>query len=300
MANPYFTNRGLYKMLGYYFGGDTAPSSFKLALCLAATAPNVDKNTLSELSEIAVGNGYNAGGASVARSLVGFDTLTEDDSNDLAYIQLQTVTWVATGGSLPSSGNGARYAVLVDSSSNIVCWWDFVTDRMVTIGQDLQVIDAQLQLKGNSGAHGMTNRGLHRILGSYCAAQNAPTGFKLALCTAATTPTFDINTLSDLTEIAAGNGYSAGGAIVARNLTTGFSNWVEDDTADKAGIDVRPVSWVASGGPIPASGSGARYAVLVDQSNNALCWWDFVTERIATNGETLSVPNCKIEIAAAA
>jgi len=146
MADPYVTNRGKMVILGCALANVNTPSYWKLALCTAGTTPTVDTNTLSQLTEIAVGNGYSSGGATVARDTsTGWDTLTEDDSNDLASIQLQDVTWSASGGPIPASGDGARYAVLTDDSGNVICWVDFVTARVVSDGQDFEVKDFEIQ-----------------------------------------------------------------------------------------------------------------------------------------------------------
>jgi hypothetical protein len=108
-------------------------------------APGPDINVLTDLTEIAAGNGYTAGGAAVARNTTtGFDSLTEDDTNDLGSIQLQDVTWTASGGSIPSSGNGARYVVLVDDSANVICFWDLDSDVTVTSGQQLTIQDGEI------------------------------------------------------------------------------------------------------------------------------------------------------------
>jgi len=50
-------------MLDYFLRRYTPlPTAFYFALCTDAVAPTADTNTLGELAEIAVGNGYDAGG----------------------------------------------------------------------------------------------------------------------------------------------------------------------------------------------------------------------------------------------
>ncbi len=146
MPDAYVTNRAKMLMLSSFFMDTDSPASFKMALCLASTPPTADTNTLADLDEIAVGNGYNAGGAAIPRSSSGFDNLTEDDSGDRGLIQIQDVTWTASSGSIPSSGSGARYAVLTDDSGNVLCWWDFVTERVVSDAQDFVVKDCEIQI----------------------------------------------------------------------------------------------------------------------------------------------------------
>ncbi len=149
---PGFTNRGKYAVFGVYFRGVSAPANFWLALVTSATAPNADINTLSQLTQVANGQGYDAtaGGISIARNSTDFDTYTEDDSNDWALVQLKDITWTASGGNLPASGNGARYAVLCDAnatvgSREVIAYWDLVSDRTVSDGQTLTLQNCELR-----------------------------------------------------------------------------------------------------------------------------------------------------------
>lgn len=82
-------------------------------------APGVDTNTLSELSEIAAGNGYTAGGLALSRDSSGFPTLTEDDTNNLASIVAANGVYTASGGPIPASGAGASYEVLLDDNATV-------------------------------------------------------------------------------------------------------------------------------------------------------------------------------------
>ena len=145
-----WTNRGAYLMVGIYFRNATAPANFNAALCTSATAPTVDHNTLSELTEIAAGNGYTAGGQSVARSASGFDVYTEDDTNDRALVQMVDMVWTASGGPIPASGNGARYMALVDDnatagSRQITGVFDLTSDRTVSDTQALTIQNAEFR-----------------------------------------------------------------------------------------------------------------------------------------------------------
>lgn len=144
------TNRGKKVILNAYFTADTTdePTGFKLALCTSAVTPTQDTNVLADLTEIAVGNGYVAGGTSIPRSAVGFDVVGEDDALDLGSIQLADVVWTAAGGSIPSAGNGARWALLLDDAAvpNVVAYFDLVSDRSVSDTQLLTIQDAEVQL----------------------------------------------------------------------------------------------------------------------------------------------------------
>ena len=143
------TNRGKFAFLNAYFRATGIPTNLYVALCTSATTPTVDINTLSELTEIAAGNGYTAGGISLTKNSTDFDTLTEDDTDDKALVQIKDLIWTASGGSLPASGNGARWAILTDDNATqgsrlVLAWWDLVSDRSVSVGQPLTLQNCEL------------------------------------------------------------------------------------------------------------------------------------------------------------
>lgn len=145
------TNKGKYALLNWAFRGATIPTNFYIALVTSATAPTADTNTLGELTEIAAGNGYTSGGYQLTPGATDFDSITEDDTGDQAYVQVKDVVWTASGGSIPGSGNGARYAVLTDDngtvgSREVYAYWDLSSDRSVSTGQTLTLQDCQLNL----------------------------------------------------------------------------------------------------------------------------------------------------------
>ena len=146
-----FTNRGKYLMLGYVFRGTTLPANFYVASVTSAVAPAQDHNTLSQLTEIAAGNGYTTGGYQLTPGTTDFDVQTENDTSDLALVQIKDVIWTASGGSIPSSGGGARYAVLTDNnvtvgSRQIIAYWSLGSDRTVSSGQTLTLQNCELDL----------------------------------------------------------------------------------------------------------------------------------------------------------
>lgn len=146
-----FTNKGKARMLNGFMRGQSVPTTFYMALVTSATAPTQDTNTLSELTEIAAGNGYTTGGLAVARNTTDFDTYTEDDTGDLAYVRIKDLVWTASGGNLPASGSGARYAVLLDDnatvgSREVLAYFDLSSDRTVSSGQTLTLVDLELRL----------------------------------------------------------------------------------------------------------------------------------------------------------
>lgn len=144
---------------------------------------------------------------------------------------------------------------------------------------------------------GVTNRGKYLMHRGYWRTEDLPTNVFLVLCTSASTPDADTNVLSELTEIAAGNGYSAGGYSLTRN-STDFDECVENDSLDRAYVQIKDVVWTASGGPIPLSGNGARWAVLTndDSDPDIFAYFDLVSDRTVSDGQTLTLQNCEIRL----
>jgi len=146
-----WTNKAKFVIMGSYFRAVAAPTTFYLALFTSATAPDADINTKSQLTEIASGQGYTTGGIAVARNSTDFDVLTEDDTNDRAFIQLKDEVWTASGGNLPASGNGARYACLTDDnatqgSREVLIYWDLISDRTISNGQTLTLQNCEARI----------------------------------------------------------------------------------------------------------------------------------------------------------
>jgi hypothetical protein len=84
----------------------------------------------------------------------------------------------------------------------------------------------------------------------------------------------------NLTEIAAGNGYVAGGAAAA--FVSG------NDTSGTYRLILSPVSWTASGGLI----GPFEFAVLYNSTTangNLIGWWDYGAPLTLTSGNTFTV-----------
>jgi hypothetical protein len=149
MANGWF-NRGAYLAFIGYFRRASLATTFEVHLCTATTTPNPDHNDLSELSEIADGNGYaRSTGFSLNPNSTDFDVATEDDSADKGFVQVKDVVWTASGGSLPADSVGARWAVLTTNGATaadkkLIAWWDLTSPRVVSVGQTLTLADLQL------------------------------------------------------------------------------------------------------------------------------------------------------------
>lgn len=146
-----FTNRGKKLILDYYFRRQgSLPAKFYVALVTSAQAPSADTNLLSDLTQIASGNGYTSGGFELTPGTTDFDTMTEDDSADKGILQAKDIVFTASGGNLPASGDGARYAVLTDdnvvvANRQIFGFWDLVSDRMVSNGQAFTLQNLEIQ-----------------------------------------------------------------------------------------------------------------------------------------------------------
>jgi hypothetical protein len=125
-----------------------------------------------------------------------------------------------------------------------------------------------------------------------------PTYFYVALVVATTVPTVDTKLLSELTQIVSGNGYTAGGLPVARNATD-FDFHDEDDTNNRSELQIKDLLTSATGGPIPASGAGASYAVLTTDeatigSRQVLAWWSLGTARSWLSGQVLKLADLEL------
>ena len=146
-----WTNKGKAHVMGIVFRNVSEKTNYYVALVTSATAPDADTNTLSQLTEIANGNGYTTGGYQLTPNSTDFDTLTEDDTANSGIVQIKDIVWTASGGSIPASGSGARYAVLIDDnvtvgSREVYAWWDLTSDRTVSTGQTITLQNLELNV----------------------------------------------------------------------------------------------------------------------------------------------------------
>ena len=149
------TQRGLKLLFDYAFQGVTIPTNFYVALVTAATAPSWSTTTFGGLTEITAGNGYTTGGFSLTPNTTDFDAQVLNTTPDFVDQQIKNVTWTASGGNIPGSGDGATYAVLLTDEGTIanrqvITFW-LLTDapRTITSGLTLTLIDAFTRLGGN-------------------------------------------------------------------------------------------------------------------------------------------------------
>jgi len=153
----FWTNRGKFLLLEWVFCRTPLPINFYVMLITADNVPTVDTNILSELTEIADGNGYTEGGYALTPGATDFDVITEDDFFNRALVQIKNIIWTANEGPIPASGDGARYVVLTDDSESsalaigdrqVIAVWDMKTDRVVTNGFPLALDDLELRVIG--------------------------------------------------------------------------------------------------------------------------------------------------------
>jgi len=141
------TNKGKYRMAGAIFRGETLPTNFYVAL--VTDTPDADTNTLSDLTEIADGNGYDTGGFELTPGGTDFDTWTEDDSGNKGVIKIKDVAWTADGGSIPASGDDALYAVLLDDNGTIAnrevwVYWSLGGAQSIGDGSTITLQDLEI------------------------------------------------------------------------------------------------------------------------------------------------------------
>lgn len=140
------TNRGKTLQFDWVYRAVPLPSNFYLALVTAAIPPTAATTTLGQLTEIAAGNGYTTGGVALTPGTTDFDGNVQNDTANRAELHLRQIVWTAAGGSIPASGDGARYAVQttdegVVANRQVMCWWDLGSPRSALDGQLLPLID---------------------------------------------------------------------------------------------------------------------------------------------------------------
>ena len=151
---------------------------------------------------------------------------------------------------------------------------------------------------------GWTNQGKYKALDWIFRGTALPSNFYIALVTSTASLTADTSVISQVTQIDSGNGYDDGGISLDLN-STDFDVLSLDNTNDRAAIQIKDISWVASG-TLPNSagalaGAGALYAVLTDDnatvaSREALYYWSLSSARTVTDARSLTIRNLEIRI----
>jgi len=140
-----FTNRGKYKVIGWALRQETMETNLYIAI--TTDAPDADTNVLSDLTEIAGGNGYTTGGFQLTPNSTDFDTWTEDDTNDRGLVKIKDVSWTASGGAIATG----RYVVMLDDNATVAdrevyAYWDMGTDVATPNGVTLILQDLELRI----------------------------------------------------------------------------------------------------------------------------------------------------------
>lgn len=104
----------------------------QLNVMLTLTAPVATNSVLADLTEIAAGNGYTAGGADT--------TNTGSGASGTYTVSGTAVTWTATGGAIANF----RYVVLYNVTQTsplkpLVGWWDYGSTLTLNSGDSLTV-----------------------------------------------------------------------------------------------------------------------------------------------------------------
>lgn len=141
------TDRGKYRLARLFFQNLDEPANFYIGLVTNAVIPSASTIKLADLTEIAAGNGYTAGGNSLARTLANFDDYAESIISPKATtIFFSDILITATGESIPVSGSGASYAVLLDDAvteadRDVLAYLDLGSPITATIGNQIKVFN---------------------------------------------------------------------------------------------------------------------------------------------------------------
>jgi hypothetical protein len=111
--------------------------AFKIALSNTAPTPSTDES-IGDITQIANGNGYATGGASVPNTSI-------SQAGGTATVLGDSVTWTATGGSMAA----LRYAVLYDVTTGyLVGFWDYGSSVTITVGNTFSVLPSSASTGG--------------------------------------------------------------------------------------------------------------------------------------------------------
>lgn len=144
---------------------------------------------------------------------------------------------------------------------------------------------------------GWTNKGKLDALKVLHDGTSGPTNFYVHLVTDATVPGPASTTLGTFTEVS-GGGYAA--KQLAKN-TTDFPVSA-NGTANDAYIQIKDLTWTASGGNIGTTANAIRYALLTDDNGttaaarNVYYYWDLGSDKIVSDGDSLTLKQLQIDL----
>jgi hypothetical protein len=144
---------------------------------------------------------------------------------------------------------------------------------------------------------GFTNKGKWLMCEWVFRGVALPSNFYVALVQSP--PDQDTNLLSDLTEVPDLNGYTEGGVVLNPDGTD-FDQNDENDTDDRNELQIKDVTWTATG-DLPSSGGGATHAVLLDDNATpadrfVLAYWDLGGARSVTSGQQLTLQDLELRL----
>lgn len=165
------TTRGSFLILNAYFRDSTEETNFYIALVTSAVVPTHATKLLSELTEIAAGNGYTSGGYQLNRDTTDFNSITEEDVDQFTRIGLKPIVFTASGASIPASGSPARYLVLTTGEATvanrqIIMYESLTSDRIATAGLSINITALEIQIRGGSMLDGEIQRGTIDMAGA--------------------------------------------------------------------------------------------------------------------------------------
>ena len=149
-----WTSRGIREFTAWLDGG-SVPSALRLRL--TTDVPTWATKSMSELTEIPNGNGYSA--LNVNPSSTNWPTETENDDEGSRFLERASRqrSWNASGGDIPSSGDGFMAVVLTDTGGNpnVIAYIDLGRERKVLSGTSLTIPSLALRF-----AEGTLPRGI--------------------------------------------------------------------------------------------------------------------------------------------
>lgn len=103
--------------------------SDSLKVALTNTLPVVGNTVLANITQIAAGNGYTAGGQAVSKTI-------DETAGTFSVLESANTTFTATGGAMATF----RYAVLYNDTSAtdpLIAWYDYGSAVTLNAGQSL-------------------------------------------------------------------------------------------------------------------------------------------------------------------
>lgn len=134
-----WTNRGAYEVVGT-IRGETDSTGYTL-YALNGT-PDADDNVFTDLTEA---SNYD-GEQSISKNSTDFDTWTEDDASDVAYLQLKDIVVTASGGTCTTTASALLDNNGTENSREILWYWAYGATQNIPDGSTLTLVDLQISI----------------------------------------------------------------------------------------------------------------------------------------------------------